>query len=69
MQMNVLSGILRANVMLRHFINSNVKDKDDYSLSGLFLQKNDIIKIKSLISKGAIADVIDEFLMSENCLC
>lgn len=62
--MNILSAILRTNVILRHFVNSNVEDKDDYSLSGLFLRENDIIRRDSLISKGAIADVIDEFLMS-----
>ncbi|KAL4003012.1 Protein tyrosine kinase family protein [Acanthocheilonema viteae] len=54
--MNVLSAILRTNVILRHFINSNVEDEDDYSFSGLFLRENDIIKTESLISKGTIAD-------------
>lgn len=59
--MNILSAILRTNVVLRHFINSNIEDENDYSLSGLFLSKNDMIRTENLISKGKIADVIDEF--------
>ncbi|CAG9530224.1 unnamed protein product [Cercopithifilaria johnstoni] len=54
--MNVLSAILGTNVILRYFVNSNVEDKNDYSLSGLFLRENDIISTESLISKGTIAD-------------
>ncbi|EFO23757.1 TK protein kinase [Loa loa] len=54
--MNVLSAILRTSVILRHFINSNIDDKDDYSLSGLFLKRDDIIKTEYLIAKGISAD-------------
>lgn len=63
--MNVLSAILRTGVILRHFVNSNVDDKGDYNLSGLFLRDKDIIKAERLISKGTIADVLDKFFWCE----
>ncbi|VDM95198.1 unnamed protein product [Onchocerca ochengi] len=55
-QMDVLSAILKTNVILRHFVNANVEDNDNYSLSGLFLKHGDIVKKEKLISKGANAD-------------
>ncbi|VDM15349.1 unnamed protein product [Wuchereria bancrofti] len=54
--MNVLSAILRTDVILRHLINPNINDKTDYSIFGLFLKENDIIKKDNLIAKGRIAD-------------
>uniref|UniRef100_A0A0R3RL81 Protein kinase domain-containing protein n=1 Tax=Elaeophora elaphi TaxID=1147741 RepID=A0A0R3RL81_9BILA len=54
--MNVLSAILRTGVILRHFVNSNGEDTDNYSLSGLFLRESDIIETERLISRGTIAD-------------
>uniref|UniRef100_A0A915Q1R5 Protein kinase domain-containing protein n=1 Tax=Setaria digitata TaxID=48799 RepID=A0A915Q1R5_9BILA len=54
--MNILSAILKTNVILRHFVGPNVNDKDDYSFHGLFLKPNDMIVKDILISTGKIAD-------------
>ncbi|OZC06370.1 hypothetical protein X798_06646 [Onchocerca flexuosa] len=64
--MDVLSAILKTNVVLRHFVNPNVVDNDNYSLSGLFLKYGDIIKKKNLISKGANSDCFVGSLFTSN---
>ncbi|VDN03732.1 unnamed protein product [Thelazia callipaeda] len=56
--MNVLSAVFSTSIVMRHLVDPNTENKDEYSLRDLFLTPDDRISKEKLISKGKHFDVL-----------